>query len=60
MPDGMWTCDITTGGVDENATEIAAYLLPTAYDPPAAGGASTLPSELDANAVARVRTTRSP
>jgi hypothetical protein len=25
--DGGWTCDITTGGVDQNATKIAGYLV---------------------------------
>ena len=29
-PDGTWQCDITTGGDDANATEILAFLVPTA------------------------------
>ncbi len=58
--DGSWICDITTGGVDETATRIAAYLLPSAYTPPLMSGGATLPAELDANAVAKVETTRSP
>ncbi len=35
-PDGNgdWECDITTGGVDEYAIKITAYLLPSEYDPP--------------------------
>ncbi len=36
--DGSWTCDITTGGIDEKATRIFACLLPTAYIPPSASG----------------------
>ena len=31
---GDWECDITTGGVDEYAIKITAYLLPSEYDPP--------------------------
>jgi hypothetical protein len=39
---GTWTCDITTGGHDESATRIAAYVVSTGYVPadntlPAAG-----------------------
>lgn len=58
--DGSWVCDITTGGVDETATKISAYLLPNGYNPPLMGGEATLPQELDDNAVAKVETTRSP
>lgn len=32
--DGTWTCDITTGGNDRYATEVAAYLLPEGVEPP--------------------------
>jgi hypothetical protein len=32
-PDGTWECDITTGGVDEYALKIIAYLLPVGYNP---------------------------
>src|SRR5271163_3509838 len=28
QPDGTWNADITTGGVDSNATRIAAYVVP--------------------------------
>jgi exo-beta-1,3-glucanase (GH17 family) len=59
-PDGTWTCDITTGGIDQLATEIAAFLIPASYTPPLVGGASTLPAELDAHAVAQTEVTRTP
>ncbi|GAH43308.1 unnamed protein product, partial [marine sediment metagenome] len=58
--DGSWTYDITTGGVDQYATRIAAYLVPNGYNPPLMSGGSTLPSELDQNSVAKVETLRSP
>lgn len=44
--DGTWVCDITTGGQDSQATEIAAFLVPNGYDPPGMSGGPTLPSEL--------------
>jgi exo-beta-1,3-glucanase (GH17 family) len=44
--DGSWVCDITTGGIDPQATEIAAFLVPNGFDPPGRSGESTLPSEL--------------
>lgn len=58
MPDGTWTCDITTGGIDSEATEIAAFLVPFNYTPPLLGGSAALPSELYANSVAHVEVTR--
>ena len=56
--DGTWVCSIVTGGVDEQADQIAAYLLPMSYDPPSLGGQESLPPELDVNAVAKVIVTR--
>lgn len=44
--DGTWTCDITTGGQDECATQIVAFLVPNGYDPPIASGQQCLPLEL--------------
>lgn len=32
--DGAWVCDVTTGGIDETATEISAYLVHATYNPP--------------------------
>jgi len=48
--DGTWACDVTTGGNDELATNIAAFLVPNGYSPPLASGSQTLPAELFANA----------
>jgi len=56
--DGTWTCDITTGGIDEQATEIQAYLIAGSYKPPLMSGGSTLPGALAAFPHASV--TRSP
>ncbi|MFH1740558.1 MAG: hypothetical protein ABIH23_16240 [bacterium] len=41
--DGTWAADITTGGRDEFATEIAAFLLPSVVVPPNASGTEYLP-----------------
>lgn len=57
-PDGSWTCDITTGGIDEQATRIAAFLIPLAYSPPVVLGSASLPSELAANALASLEVIR--
>jgi hypothetical protein len=59
-PDGKFVCDITTGGVDQNATAIRAYLVPAGYAPPLMSGQSTLPQELLENAVAWVEALRAP
>jgi hypothetical protein len=55
---GGWTCDITSGGADQEATMMAAYLVPNGYTPPLMSGGSTLPAELDENAVATTRVNR--
>ena len=60
QPDGSWVCDITTGGSDETATRIAAFLIPTSYNPPVLLGAATLPTELTNNAIASQQVARSP
>jgi hypothetical protein len=44
---GTWAADITTGGQDEYALEIVAFLLPRAVNPPQRTGECRLPSELD-------------
>lgn len=49
---GNWSCDITTGGVDEEATEVLAFLVLKSYDPPLIGGDSEIPSDLETNSVA--------
>ena len=58
--DGRWTCDVTTGGFDQNATAFAAYVLPLDYSPPLLGGAGSIPADLENHAVASVYVTRSP
>jgi hypothetical protein len=44
--DSTWTCDITTGGYDQEATRIAAFLVPGTYTPVKASGVQSLPEEL--------------
>src|SRR5207248_399428 len=51
---GLFTTDVTTGGIDETASDITAYLVPVNYEPPLLAGADSLPAELAANAVAIV------
>lgn len=59
-PSGRWTTDITTGGDDRHATQIAAYLVLGSYNPPLAAGAAALPAELNANALASRLVDRQP
>lgn len=58
--DGTWSCSICTGGVDEYATNIVAYLVPNGYNPPSLAGASKLPSGLNKKSVAKAKVTRKP
>ena len=32
---GYWEADVTTGGIDHEATQIAAFIVPSDYDPSA-------------------------
>jgi len=57
--DGSFAVDITTGGQDEQATDIAAFLLPAEYYPPGLRGEAGLPAELAQKALGRVDVTRS-
>ena len=41
--DRSWSCDITTGGHDEDATEIRAYVVSADYAPPG----NSLPAAAD-------------
>jgi hypothetical protein len=52
--DGTWSTDITTGGLDEQATKIAAFLLPNNYSPPLMSGGALLPQILFDNAIAHI------
>jgi hypothetical protein len=56
--DGSWSVDITTGGCDQEATKVVAYLVHAGYEPPPLEAAASLPSELDAHAVAKREVTR--
>jgi hypothetical protein len=56
--DGNFVCDITTGGVDQNATRIRAYVVPASYTPPQLSGNASLPASLEQNAVAWIEVTR--
>ena len=58
--DGTWECVITTGGVDEEATEIAALLVPNGYSPLLMSGQSSLPAELAEKAVTEATAQRAP
>ena len=57
-PDGTWICNITTGGHDQDATAIAAFLVPANSKAPIVLGTSTLPPELMSSAVASLKVTR--
>jgi hypothetical protein len=46
QPDGTWTCLIVTGGADEYATEIVAFLVPKTDSPPVMSGGQCLPAGL--------------
>ena len=56
--DGTWSTNVVTGGIDAQATDYAAFLLPNTYTPPPLGGAGNLPDELAANAIASVTVSR--
>jgi len=56
--DGEWACDITTGGIDEQATDIAAFLVPIGYVPPQVSNSPSLPDELFNNSVAHIIVSR--
>lgn len=57
---GGWVCDITTGGNDQFATRIAAFLVPSDSPPFLRSGEPSLPGELEATALDSIEVTRSP
>ena len=59
-PDGSFSVDITTGGQDEQASQIAAFLIPADYYPPGLRGDPEFPAELLQKALADANVTRSP
>lgn len=58
--DGSWMTDITTGGIDQFATRIAAFVVPDGYSPPLISGGAVLPSSLTQDAVAWREISRNP
>jgi len=60
QPDGSWTVDYTTGGVDEEATRFAVFAIPADYAPPPAMGAAALPAELVTRSAAYAVVDRDP
>ena len=58
--DGTFSVNITTGGHDERANEIAAFVIPGEYYPPGLRGEPELPAELVQKALAHANVTRSP
>jgi hypothetical protein len=58
QPNGNWSASITTGGVDETAVQIAAYLVPATYSQACVLGTGSLPETLELAAVAKATATR--
>lgn len=58
--DGSWMTDITTGGIDQFATRIAAFVVPSNYVPLLVGGEATLPASLPRDAVVWREIARNP
>ena len=58
--DGTWIADITTGGSDQNATQIAAYIVPVGFNSPCVLGANCLPDSIIQQSVANAIATRFP
>jgi len=58
LNDGTWSCNIVTGGSDQNATEVVSYLIPASFSPPIILGSPTLPPTLDDNSVAKAQISR--
>ena len=58
--DGTWICDVTTGGIDQQATRYAAYLVRSSYQPPILLGAGTIPASVRAASAASAQVTRTP
>lgn len=55
--DGSWSTDIVTGGEDQNATQINAYLVPANFPPPLLGGEAAIPTSMSAYPSATVTRT---
>jgi hypothetical protein len=57
-PTGSFSVDITTGGRDEEASDIAVFLIPKDYHPPGVRGDFALPEDVITNALARTDVAR--
>jgi exo-beta-1,3-glucanase (GH17 family) len=60
QPDGNFLVDVTTGGIDETATQFVSYLIPRTYNPPLVAGSATLPAELETFSIAKTVANRIP
>ena len=58
--DGSFSVNITTGGRDEQAVEIVAFLFPADYQPRSLRGDPDLPDELSENALNQLAVSRTP
>ena len=56
--DGTWTADITTGGVDSNASRIVAFLVPVGFSQPCVTNQFCLPTAFYQQSVANAMVTR--
>jgi hypothetical protein len=56
--DGSWTADITTGGVDSNATRIAAFVVPSSFNQPCVTNDFCIPDAIQQQAIANATVTR--
>jgi hypothetical protein len=44
--DGTWSTEIVTGGNDQDAAKVSAFLVPSGFSPPRAEGSRSLPAGL--------------
>jgi hypothetical protein len=58
QPDGSFSVDITTGGRDEEASDIVVFLIPEDYHPPGVRGEVDLPTDVIEKALARADVAR--
>src|SRR5882724_1787559 len=58
QPDGTWTTDITTGGSDQDATQIAAYVVPANFNQPCVTNVFCIPDAVTQSAIANTLVTR--
>lgn len=58
QPNGTWSTNIVTGGVDDTATKITAYLVPQSFSHPCVLGGDGVPATVVQQSVAEVTTPR--